>query len=186
MSVQLARKLFTTAEYHQMVAAGIFDEDDRLELIDGEIVEMSPIGPRHVAAVNRLTEVLGEQARGLAILSVQNPVELSDFSEPQPDLTLLKRRADFYAQALPTVADVLVAIEVADTTVEKDRGAKIPSYARAGLAESWLVDLVNDRIEVYSQPSSGVYQEIRIVLRGQPVISKTIPQLQLNADDILG
>lgn len=186
MSVQLARKLFTTAEYHQMIAAGVFDEDERLELIDGEIVEMIPIGPRHAATVNRLNQVLMLQLANIAILSVQNPVELSDFSEPQPDLTLLKRRADFYALALPTVADVLVAIEVADTTVEKDRGAKIPSYARAGVAESWLVDLVSDRIEVYSQPSSGMYQEIRIVLRGQPVISKTIPQLQLNADDILG
>ena len=186
MSVKLARKLFTTTEYHQMIAAGVFDEDDRLELIEGEIVEMSPIGPRHVASVNRLTEVLGEHIRGLAILSVQNPIQLSDFSEPQPDLTLLKRRSDFYALALPTVADVLVAIEVADTTVEKDRGAKIPSYARAGVAESWLVDLFNNRIEIYSRPASGVYQEIRVVLRGQPVVSTAIPQLQLTADDILG
>lgn len=186
MSVKLARKLFTTTEYHQMITAGVFDEDDRLELIEGEIVEMSPIGPRHVASVNRLTEVLGEHIRGLAILSVQNPIQLSDFSEPQPDLTLLKRRSDFYALALPTVADVLVAIEVADTTVEKDRGAKIPSYARAGVAESWLVDLFNDRIEIYSRPASGVYQEIRVVLRGQPVVSTAIPQLQLNANEILG
>ncbi|MEP7337179.1 MAG: Uma2 family endonuclease [Acidobacteriota bacterium] len=186
MSVQLARRLFTTVEYHQMTAAGVFDEDDRLELIDGEIVEMSPIGPRHVAAVNRLNRVLSLQLADIAIISVQNPVELSRYSEPQPDLTLLKWRDDFYATALPTVADVLVAIEVSDTTVEKDRGLKIPSYARAGLTESWLIDLFNDHIEIHSQPSSGVYQEIRIILRGQPIVSKTIPQLRLNADDILG
>lgn len=186
MSVQLARKLFTTAEYHQMIEAGIFREDDRIELIEGELYPMSPIGPRHAAAVNRLTECLSEQLRAIAIISVQNPVELSEYSEPQPDLTLLKRRADFYSQSLPSPSDVLVAIEVSDTTHEKDRTLKIPAYARAGIAEAWLIDLFNDRIEIHSQPASGIYQETRIVLRGQPVVSKTIPQLQLNADDILG
>ncbi|MGE0130282.1 MAG: Uma2 family endonuclease [Blastocatellales bacterium] len=186
MSVQVARRLITTAEYHKMIEAGVFHEDERLELLDGEIIEMSPIGSRHVAAVNRLNEILGTQLRGIAIISVQNPIELSEHSEPQPDLTVLKRRADFYAEALPLPEDVLVAIEVSDTTVEKDRGLKIPAYARAGLAEAWLVDLFNDRIEIYSQPNNGVYQEIRIVLRGQDAISKTIPQLVLKADDILG
>jgi len=186
MPVQLARRLITTAEYHKMIEAGVFHEDDRLELIDGELFEMSPIGPRHVAAVNRLNRMLSLQLADFAIVSVQNPVELSEYSEPQPDLTLLKWRDDFYAQSLPSPEDTLIAIEVSDTTVEKDRGLKIPSYARAGLAEAWLVDLYNDRVEIYSQPNNGVYQEIRIVLRGQDVISKTIPQLILKADDILG
>ncbi len=186
MSFPLARRLITTAEYHKMIEASVFGEDERLELIDGEIIEMSPIGSRHVAVVNRLTEFLGERLRGVAIISVQNPVELSEYSEPQPDLTILKRRSDFYEQALPLTEDVLIAIEVSDSTVEKDRGLKIPAYARAGLAEAWLVDLYHDRIEVYSEPNNGVYQEIRIVLRGQEAISKTIPQLVLKVDDILG
>lgn len=147
---------------------------------------MSPIGSRHVAAVNRLNRLLNLHLANVAIISVQNPVELSEHSEPQPDLTLLKWRDDFYAQALPLPEDVFVVIEVSDTTVEKDRELKIPAYARAGLAEAWLVDLYNDRIEIHSQPNNGVYQEIRIVLRGQDVISKTIPQLVLKADDILG
>lgn len=186
MSAQPARKLFTTAEYHQMIDAGIFKEKDRFELLEGEIYEMSPIGSRHVAAVNRLTELLVEQLRSVALVSVQNPVELSEYSEPQPDLTLLKRRADFYAQALPTPADVLIAIEVSDTTHEKDRNLKLPVYARAGIIEAWLVDLYNDHIEIHAQPYNGFYQEIRLVFRGQTVVSKSLPQLSLLADDILG
>lgn len=185
-SAQPARKLFTTAEYHQMLEAGILTEDDRIELIEGELYEMSPIGSRHAAAVNRLTEILGEQLRGIAIVSVQNPIELSEYSEPQPDLTLLRRRDDFYSQSHPTPADILVAIEVSDTTHERDRSLKLPAYARAGVAEAWLVDLFNDHIEVHSQPASGIYQEIRIVLRDQPLVSKSIPQLQLKAEEILG
>lgn len=186
MSVQLARRLITTAEYHKMIEVGVLGEDERLELIDGEIIEMSPIGPRHAAAVNRLNRLLTLRLANVAIVSVQNPVVLSEHSEPQPDLTLLKWRDDFYAQALPLPEDVLVAIEVSDTTVEKDRGLKLPSYARAGLAEAWLIDLYNDRIEIHSQPNNGVYQEIRIVLRGQEAASKTIPQLVLKADEVLG
>jgi len=169
-----------------MIDAGVFHEDERLELIDGELFEMSPIGPRHVAAVNRLNRLLSLQLANFAIVSVQNPIELSEYSEPQPDLSLLKWRDDFYAHALPLPEDTLIAIEVSDTTVENDRGLKIPAYARAGLAEAWLVDLYNDRVEIYSQPNNDVYQEIRIVLRGQDVVSKTIPQIVLKADDILG
>ncbi|MGH9800435.1 MAG: Uma2 family endonuclease, partial [Blastocatellia bacterium] len=121
-----------------------------------------------------------------AIVSVQNPVELDEYSEPQPDITLLKWRDDFYSQSHPTPADILVAIEVSDTTHEKDRSLKLPAYARAGVAESWLVDLFNDRIEIHSQPGGGIYQEVRIVLRDQQLVSKSIPQLQLKAEDILG
>lgn len=186
MSAQPARKLFTTAEYHQMIEAGVFKEDDRFELLEGEIYEMSPIGSRHVAAVNRLTRFLSLSLPDVALVSVQNPVELDEYSEPQPDLTLLKLRDDFYAQALPAPADVLVAIEVSDTTHEKDRNLKLPAYARAGIVEAWLVDLYNDHIEIHSQPHKGRYQEIRLVFRGQTTVSKSLPQLALSADDILG
>lgn len=186
MSAQPARKLITTTEYHQMIEAGILGEDDRIELIDGEFSKLSPISPRHAAIVCRLNEILNNQFRDTAIVSVQNPVELSQYSEPEPDITLLKRRADYYAESHPSPSDVLVVIEVADTSLQKDRDLKLPAYARAGIAEVWLIDLHNDRIEIHSQPGGGIYQEVRIVLRGQPVVSKAIPQLQLNADDILG
>jgi Uma2 family endonuclease len=186
MSVQVARKLFTTTDYHRMIEAGVFTEDDRVELIDGEIIKMFAIGPRHAACVDRLAEFLRDKVRKLAIVRVQNPVQLNEYSEPEPDIALLKRRADFYAQGHPLPADVLIAIEVSDTSVEKDRELKIPAYARAGIPEAWLVDLLNDRIEVHTQPEQGVYQEVRIVLRGHKVVSRAIPQLRLKADDILG
>jgi Uma2 family endonuclease len=186
MAWQPARKLFTVAEYHQMIEAGVLKEDDRVELLNGEIIEMSPIGPRHASHVDRLVNILPPKLKGKAILRVQSPILLSDYSEPQPDLALLKPRADFYVGGHPTPADVLVVIEVSDSTVEKDRRAKIPSYAQAGIPESWLIDLVEDRIEVHSKPYNGVYQEVRIIQRGQKVISNSLPQLKLKADEILG
>lgn len=186
MAWQPARKLFTVAEYHQMIETGVLKEDDRVELLNGEIIEMFAIGPRHASRVDRLNELLTAKLRKVAIVRVQSPITLSDYSEPQPDLTLLKRRADFYVDGHPTPIDVLVVIEVADSTVEKDRRSKIPAYALAGIPETWLIDLVEDRIEVHSNPYNGVYQEVRIIQRGQRVISRSLPQLKLKADDVLG
>ena len=113
MSVQTARRLFNTEEYHRMAAAGILCEDDRVELLQGEIVEMSPIGSRHVACVNRLTQRFSTLLGKRAIVSVQNPVLLGEFSEPEPDLALLRWRDDFYGEALPRAEDVLLLVEVA-------------------------------------------------------------------------
>jgi Uma2 family endonuclease len=186
MTPELELRPFTTAEYHRLIEAGILTEDDRVELIDGRIVKMAPIGPRHAACVKRLNSFFGGKVSGYAVVSVQDPIQLDDYSEPQPDLALLRPRADFYAQSHPTPEDVLVAIEVADTTVESDRSVKIPSYARAGIPEAWLIDLYNDRIEIHSNPASGIYQEVRIVLRGHRVVSAALPQLEMKADDILG
>jgi len=186
MAWQPARKLFTVTEYHQMIDAGVLKEDDRVELLNGEIIEMSPIGPRHASHVDRLNDLLTAKLRKVAIIRVQSPILLSDYSEPQPDLTLLKRRADFYVGGHPTPADVHVVVEVSDSTVEKDRRAEIPSYSLAGIPETWLIDLVEDRIEVHSKPYNGIYQEVRIIQRGQKVVSNCLPQLKLKADEILG
>lgn len=186
MVFPLERKLFTTTEYHRMIEAGVFDEDDRLELLDGEIIKMAPIGPRHAACVDRLTVFLVTKLKKSAIVRVQNPVELSEYSEPEPDISLLKSRADYYASRHPAPDDILVAIEVADSSVERDRQIKIPAYARSGIVEVWLVDLPADRIEIYTQPDKGFYREVRIVPREQRVISKSIPTLKLKAADILG
>jgi hypothetical protein len=186
MNLQSVRRPFTTTEYHRLIQAGVLAEDDRVELIDGEIIKMVPIGPRHAACVDRLAEILRDSLRKRAIVRVQSPIELGDYSEPQPDIAVLKRRADFYAQNHPSPVDVLIAIEVSDTSQEKDRELKIPSYARAEIPEAWLVDLIKDRIEIHSQPAAGVYQEVEIVLRGQKVISSTLPQLKTKADILLG
>jgi Uma2 family endonuclease len=169
-----------------MIETGILTENDRVELMDGEIIEMTPIGPRHAACVKRMIALLSRKVGRIAIVGAQDPVQLDDYSEPQPDISLLKPRPDFYAQSHPLPEDVLIAVEVADTTVETDRKVKLPAYARAGIPEAWLVDLYSDRVEVHTRPASGVYQEVRIVLRGQRVASATVPQLKLKADDILG
>src|SRR5258708_7547065 len=152
MSRQLARRWFTVAEYNRMAEAGILKEDDRVELIDGEIVEMSPIGSRHAACVNRLTLMLIAQSGEHFIVSVQNPIVAGDYSEPQPDIAVLKPRDDFYESDLPRASDVLLVIEVADTTAQADRKVKSELYARAGIPEFVLINLAKDAFEVYSEP----------------------------------
>jgi Uma2 family endonuclease len=186
MSVQIVRRHFNITEYYRMTAAGVLSEDDRVELIEGEIVEINPIGSRHAACVGRLTEVLGRLAGGEAIVWVQNPVQINDYSEPLPDVTLLKRRNDFYAQANPQPADVLLIIEVADSSVEYDRDIKIPLYAGVGIPEVWLVNLPKETIEIYTQAIGDTYREIRVVKRGESLAAKSIPSLVIDADVVLG
>jgi Uma2 family endonuclease len=186
MSVQIARHWFTVAEYNRMGETGIFSEDDRVELIEGEIFEMSPIGKRHAACVDILVELFSEQLRRKVIVRVQNPIQLGNYSEPQPDIALLKRRDDFYRNAHPTSADVLLVIEVADTTLEYDRQIKVPLYARAGVAEVWLVNLLDEQIEIYTQPANEAYQSQRQAGRGESINSPNTFNLTLSVDDILG
>ncbi len=186
MSRQLAKRLLTVDEYERMGEAGIFHPDDRLELLEGEIYEMSPIGSPHAACVTRLHELLTlKYANKLSVIS-QNPIRLNDFSEPQPDIALVRRREDFYQHGHPTPADVLLIIEVADSTLESDRSYKIPLYARAGIAESWLVNLPEEQIEIFATPTNSVYQTSRTFRRGEAVQSQTINDLNISVSDILG
>ena len=185
MTVQIQTRPFTVDEYHKMIQANILTEDDRVELLAGEIVQMSPIGSRHVACVNRLNHIfmaLGSRV----IISVQNPVRLSEESEPEPDVALVKPRSDFYTEALPTPKDVLLLIEVAETSIEIDRAVKLPLYARAGIGEVWLVDLSQKRIEVYRQPSAQGYQAVQQVQPGQSLIPAGLPDLAVGVDEVLG
>ena len=186
MSVPLQKHYFTVAEYYLMAQSGVFARDERLELIEGEVIEMSPIGKRHAGCLNRLNRLLHRNVDELAIVSVQNPIGIDDFSEPQPDVALLKPRADFYSNFHPTPADVLVIIEVADTSVEYDRRVKFPLYARAGIPEAWLVVLPKDLIEVHSEPKNGKYQKVQRLKRGKTVVSSAIPGLSVKVDNILG
>ena len=132
MSLQIARHCFTVAEFERMGEAGVFPYGARLELIEGEIVEMSPIGSRHAACVKFLSRFMNRAVGDIALVSTQDPIQLDEFSEPQPDVALLRLRDDFYRGAHPTPADVFLIIEVADTTVEYDRLVKVPLYAKAG------------------------------------------------------
>jgi len=159
MAVQVARRRFTVDEYHQMARAGILSEDDRVELLDGEIVTMSPIGSLHQAYVDRLNRLFSMLVGTSAIVCVQGPVQLDGYSEPQPDILLLRPRDDFYAHAHPGPEDVLLVVEVADTAVEYDRRIKFSYYARAGISEAWLVDLSGGAVEVYRGLSPQGYTD---------------------------
>lgn len=186
MSVELLRRKFTVKQYHQMAQSGILKEDDRVELLRGEIVEMSPIGRRHAACVNRLNALFNKRLTDLVIVAVQNPVELDDNSEPQPDIALLRLRDDFYEAGHPQVEDVLLLVEVADTTIEFDREVKIPLYAEAGISEVWVVDINGQYLEVYLQPSLKGYQIIQKYYRGQSLTIQAFPDVSFTVDEVLG
>ena len=163
-TVALEKKLLSCDDYHAMIAAGILDEYDKVELINGELIYMSPIGPKHGGVINRINNLLQELLKGFAIIAVQNPVTLAPFSEPEPDLALLKPRHDFYSDAHPVPEDIFLLIEVADTTLEKDRVVKAPLYAKAGIPLYWIVNLPELQLEIYSQPAGGQYKLRRICL----------------------
>ena len=186
MTTQLSRRLFTVHEYYRMADAGILTEDDRVELIEGEIVQMAAIGSRHAACVDRLNQLFSARVAERAIVRVQNPVRLSERSEPQPDLALLRPRPDFYATAHPMPQDVLLVVEVADTSAGIDPAEKLPLYARSGIPEAWLVDLQEDRVEVHRQPTRRGYQEVRYLERGNRLAPDAFPDLTLAVDDVLG
>ena len=186
MSVQLQKHYFNVDEYYRISQAGVFSEDDRVELIEGEVVEMSPIGSTHQGCVDELSSLITQELGEAVIVRVQGPIHIDDYSEPQPDISLLKPRADFYRRSHPTPSDVLLGIEVADTSAEYDRNVKLPLYARAGIPEAWLVLLPKDLIEVHSEPKNGKYQKVRRLKRGKTVTSATINGLTLKVDDILG
>ncbi len=186
MSVQVQRRLFTVEEYHRMAEAGILSEDDRIELIEGELIAMSPIGSRHAACVKRLVRLLDRAVGERAIVSAQDPIRLGRHSEPQPDVALLRHRPDFYASAHPGPEDVLLIVEVAETSADYDRTVKIPLYARHGIPEAWLVDLTEEHIEIYRQPSPQGYRETRTARRGETLHPIALPGLTIAVEDILG
>ncbi len=186
MSRQLAKRWITVEEYERMGEAGIFNEDDRLELLEGGIYERSPIGSRHAACVTVLHQLLTLKFAGKLIVISQNPIRLDDFSEPQPDIALLKWRDDFYRDALPMPDDVLLVIEVADTTIESDRAYKLPLYAKAGIAEVWIINLPDETIELYADAKDGTYGIQRNLKRGEDAEAHTIAGLRVAVTDVLG
>lgn len=186
MSVQIARRHFNVTEYYRMAETDILSESDRVELIEGEELEMSPIGSRHAACVDRLIQVLCLLVGKHFIVHMQNPFRLDEYSEPQPDLCLLQTRTDFYAQAHPTPADVLLVVEVADSSAGFDREVKVPLYAQASVPEVWLINLPAETVEICAQPSGGKYRKSLELKRGETVISETILQLSIAVNAVLG
>jgi Uma2 family endonuclease len=182
------RHRFTVEEYQKMGQAGIFHEDDRLELMDGEVLEMSPIGWRHVHCVRQLNRILSRFADRRTTngkryeVAVQDPFILDEHGEPQPDLVLLLNPP---VGRLPGFEEVALALEVADTSLAYDRNVKLPRYAETGIPETWLVDLKADRIEVHSEPSPGGYRKTTRYARGERVESATLPDLTFDASEVL-
>jgi Uma2 family endonuclease len=185
MLLEVDRRLWTVEEYHAMTEAGILHEDDRLELIEGDIVAMSPIGVRHMAIVNRLNDRLGRRLRDKAIISVQNAIRLSENSEPVPDVVVLHYRDDFYADEMPTADDVLLLIEVADSTVRYDRRVKRSLYANACIPEYWLMNLVDNAIEVHRRPENGVYTELFTRYREEMISAVAFPEIEFKVGDLI-
>jgi Uma2 family endonuclease len=181
-----ARKQFTVAEYARMHEVGIFAEDERVELLDGEVCEMSPVGSIHAAIVKRLNVLLSRSVGDTAIVSVQDPIRLDDWSEPQPDIALLTYRDDFYANALPGADDVLLVIEVSDTSLAYDRDEKLPRYAAAGIPEVWIVDVAHDRVEQYTQPRGNNYRMKLLVERGESVVVQHVAGVQIEVEQVFG
>jgi Uma2 family endonuclease len=180
------RHAFTVTEWHRMGEAGLFGEDARLELLDGEVIEMSPIGSRHASCVARLNVLLVSAVRDRAVISPQNPVTLDERSEPQPDMAVLRPRSDGYSQSHPRPGDILLLIEVSDSTLAFDRDRKAALYARAGIAETWVVDLEGDEILVLRSPQADRYTSVRTVRRGDDIAIESLEGVALPVKDILG
>jgi len=190
MSVAVAappieRYRLTSAIFHEMVEKGILNEDDRLELIEGELVTLSPIGPEHSGIVDQLAAILIKQLGDRAVVKVQGPLQLDESTEPQPDLILLEPRRDYYKHSLPRPADVALVIEVADSSLAYDRAIKMPLYAGAGIPEAWIVNLIDRWIEVYRDPSPAGYTTMLKILAGKSISPKAFDDVVVIVDELL-
>jgi Uma2 family endonuclease len=185
MSGTIVKRRFTADEYERMGQAGILSEGDRVELIGGEVVAMTPIGPRHAGCVGKANKALVTAAGDSAIVHPQNPVRLGEYDEPQPDLVLLRPRADSYTTAHPGSGDVLLIVEIADSSLEYDGSVKATIYAAAGIPEYWIVDLNTDLVRRYLSPESGVYQRIESCRRGQSIAPQLLPACVIEVDALL-
>lgn len=186
MSVQTIRLRFTVDDYYRMIDLGMIKDVERAEIIEGELVKKMPIGNRYAAGVKRLDELLRDELGKSVTYSVQDPITLDEFNEPQPDIALLTRREDFYGGKRPMAEDVLLLIEVSDSTLDYDRNRKIPLYAKHEIPEVWLINLLKGTIEIHSQPGDYSFNIVKIFRRGETVQSETLPDLSLEVDKILG
>ena len=183
-SANVNKFLLTTQQYQLMHEVGVFQEGDRYELINGEIQTMSPIGRKHVACIIRLDNLIQKKLGDRVLVSTQNSILLDNNSQPQPDLAVLKPRDDFYESGLPMPEDILLIIEVADSSLEYDRDVKAPLYAAAGISEVWLFDVNKRAIAVYSQPSALGYRQINFYNEGDSLSMLAFPELTFNWQEL--
>ena len=187
MTTVMTKRRFSVNEFYKMAKAGILCEDDRVELVDGEIVDMAGIGSYHASCVDALTYMFVRRAPEGIIVRVQNPVHLNEFNEFQPDLAILLPRDDFYKESHPTPKDVLLIIEVSDSSVDYDRNVKLPRYAREAIPELWQVNLVYEHIDAFTDvdPLAGTYRTRRRYLRGDSVTPTLLSEITLEVGEIL-
>jgi Uma2 family endonuclease len=182
----LKRHRMKADEYQRLGEVGVLAPDQRVELIDGEIIEMAPIGSRHFAMVNRLDLLLKRAVGDQALVAVQTSFRLDDYSEPQPDLALYRQRADFYASALPTPADTLLVVEVAESSARYDRLIKLPLYARRGVPELWIVDLDAGLLRMYREPQGDDYLQASATATPGVVGVAALPDVTLDLTGLFG
>jgi Uma2 family endonuclease len=185
MGTEISRRLFTVHDYHRMVSAGILFEDDRVELIRGEILTMSPIGPPHNGAVLRASNGLFPIVGTRAIVGVQGSICLDDWDEPQPDIFLLRPRDDFYTTQHARPSDILLIIEIADSSLDYDRTVKVSLYAETGVPEYWVADIINDCVWAYSEARDKAYRSIREFHRGESIVPELLPDYRVPIDILL-
>ncbi|MBK1705580.1 Uma2 family endonuclease [Halochromatium glycolicum] len=173
------------ADYHRMAEAGIFSEDDHIELIDGEVIDMPPIGDEHAGLTTQLNHLVHRSGIKDALVSVQSPLVLGEHSEPEPDLMLLRFRADYYKHAKPRAADVLLLIEVADSSLSYDRSVKLPLYAQHGIAEVWILNLQDRVVEVHRNPDGQHYRDTWLARAGDLLHSQQAPDFSLCVSELL-
>ncbi len=186
MAVEMVatRRRFSRAEYHRMAEVGILGEDDRVELIRGEIVQMSPIGRRHKAFVGNLNQLLAVRLAGRAVVWMQNPIVLGEDTEPQPDLAVLRRGAVSYKDRDACGEDALLLIEVADSSLAYDRSTKLRLYAEAGIPEYWLVDCASETVEIYRTPGAEGYRDVSRVGATATLTPQAFPDVELTTTEI--
>ncbi len=184
--IETAPYQFTVGDYHRMGETGIFTEGTRVELLNGQIYTMSPVGRKHAACVKRINNLFSKRLRDQAVISIQDPIILNDFSEPEPDIALLAPRDDFYEAHLPEAPDVFLLIEVSDATLRFDKEIKLPLYAQSGIAEVWIIDLKKSCIEVYTDLQNGLYQQQQTAKRGQFLTPRQLPFLTVVVQELIG
>ncbi|HTW85382.1 MAG TPA: Uma2 family endonuclease [Candidatus Sulfotelmatobacter sp.] len=176
---------FTVAEYYRLGDVGIIKPEERVELLNGLLRTMPPIGPKHAYALRRLDALLQDRVGSCAVVSVQLPFRLGEFSELQPDLVLLRLPAERYRRVHPTPADALLVVEVAVTSVRYDRGPKLEAYASGGVREYWIVDVAHRRVELYLDPAANGFRVARVARGGDAIAPEAFPDLVLTVDELL-
>jgi len=186
MATIASRFRFTVDDYHRMAEAGILARDQRVELLDGEVIEMTPIGAKHIYCVGRLDDLFHEALSKQYLVLAQAPIQLDDVTEPEPDLVVLDRSRLISQEQLPTADDVVLLVEVAETSIQTDTQVKLPLYARAGVVEVWIADLTSRTLHVYRRPADGKYAEHQTITGDQSITPVNFPDLAVTIPQVFG